>query len=375
MKIDLSLIDRTQFHVDELVWNGEMVYLIQPQQMGCAWSQENKIFRSSVWNSDGDLISASFPKFVNWGEKPEVFPVPNSLKNATIMEKLDGSTLIVSKYKGNFMIRTRGTIDAARMEKNGFEIEYFKTEVLPILVEMDIQINSTFQSKNDDTWVFSYIFEWTSPLNTIVINYGDVPKFYLIGIIDNNNYSLCAQAFLDDIAKSVNLQRPATYTFTDVIDLLENIQLWEGKEGVCVYHHGDQEIHKVKSAWYLMLHRMKSELGSLDKVIDVWGAQNYPDYNTFYNYIGDTFDYELAETCRGHISRIADGYKEVLKIVAYMKEFVEPLKRVPRKDAALKIISSYGNTNRSSFCFQLLDGKDLMVDREAIKKLLFQVLK
>jgi len=363
MKIDLSLIDRTQFHVDELVWNGEMVYLVQPQQMGCAWSQENKIFRSSVWNSDGDLISASFPKFVNWGEKPEVFPVPNSLKNATIMEKLDGSTLIVSKYKGNFMIRTRGTIDAARMEKNGFEIEYFKTEVLPKLQRFML-----FEG-------MSYIFEWTSPLNTIVINYGDVPKFYLIGYVFHDDYRLATQYQLDMLAIEEDLQRPNVYTFTDVIDLLENIQLWEGKEGVCVYHHGDQEIHKVKSAWYLMLHRMKSELGSLDKVIDVWGAQNYPDYNTFYNYIGDTFDYELAETCRGHISRIADGYKEVLKIVAYMKEFVEPLKSVPRKNAALKILSSYGNTNRSSFCFQLLDGKDLMADREAIKKLLFQVLK
>ena len=100
MKIDLNTIDRESFYVNEHVWNGERVYLVVPKEMGCVWTQENKIFRSSVWNYDGELISASFPKFVNWGEKPETFPTPSSLDNTTIVDKLDGSTLIVSKYKG-----------------------------------------------------------------------------------------------------------------------------------------------------------------------------------------------------------------------------------------------------------------------------------
>jgi hypothetical protein len=56
-----------------------------------------------------------------------------------------------------------------------------------------------------------------------------------------------------------------------------------------------------------------------------------------------------------------------------MKSFVEPLKKLPRKDAALKIISAYGETNRKSFCFNLLDSRE--IDSEGIKKLMFQVLK
>ena len=122
-----------------------------------------------------------------------------------------------------------------------------------------------------------------------------------------------------------------------------------------------------------MLHHMKSELSSLEKVIDVWVARGYPNYQDFYTYIVTTFDYELAEQCRGHISRIADGYKEVLQIVAHMKSFVAPLASLPRKDAALKILAAYGETNRKSFCFNLLDNREL--DGDAIKKLLFQVLK
>ena len=364
MKINLDNIDREQFHVNEHIVNGEMLYLVIPRQMGCNWTQENKVFRSSVWNSDGELVSASFPKFTNWGEKPEVFPVPTSLKSATIIEKLDGSTLIVSKYKGEYIIRTRGTIDASLMEQNGHEIEVFKTDVLP---------NFISYFPKDETWNFSVIFEWVSPLNVIVLNYGAVPQFFLIGLIRHPDYELCDQNSLDMVANICQVKRPASYTFDDIDSLLAAIELWQGKEGVCVYHRNDQEIHKVKSAWYLMLHHMKSELSSLEKIVDVWVSQGYPSYTDFYNYIATTFDYELAEKVRGNISNISDAYKEVLKIISHMKSFVEPLKSMSRKDAAIKIMGAYGETNRKSFCFNLLDGKEL--DGDSIKKLIFQVLK
>ena len=366
MKVDLSSIDLTQFYVNEHVLNGEMVYLVIPKQIGCVWNQQNKIFRSSVWNSNGELISASFPKFVNFGENPEVFPVPTSLKDCVVTEKLDGSTLIVSKYKGQYIIRTRGTIDAARMEKNGFEIDIFKNEVLPKLLEY-------FEPY--DTWTQSVIFEWTSPLNTIVINYGDKPRFVLIGMVDHFNYQLQDQPFLDRLAKEYGLERPPTYTFADIEDLISNVEQWKGKEGVCLYSKNGQEIHKCKGFDYLRLHRMKSELSSIDKVIDVWIAQGRPSYEDFYNYVSTTFDYELAEQCRGFISKIADGYKEVLKIEEGMKTFLKEqvLPMPTRKLQAVVVIQSYGKTNRANFLFKLLDGKTLGDDD--YKKLLYQVLK
>jgi len=365
MKINIQSIDTNSFYVNEHILNGELLYLATPKQIGCEWNKDNIIFRSSLWNSDGELVSASFKKFVNWGEKPEVFPVPQSLRNCSVVEKMDGSTLIISKYKNQTIIRTRGTVDASTMEQNGHEIEIFKNEILPKLID--------FIDEDSDAWHCSFIFEWTSPLNKIVINYGDKPRFVLIGLITHDNYHLYDQEDLNDIAKHCGLERPATYTFTDITSLISDVELWEGKEGVCVYSKGGQEIHKCKSFSYLRLHRMKSELSSMEKVIDVWVAQGYPSYNDFYNYIMTTFDFELAEQCRGFISKIADGHKEVLKIIAHMKSFVEPLKMEQRSFAAARIIGAYGETNRKSFCFNLLDGKEL--DGEAIKKLMFQVLK
>ena len=109
--------------------------------------------------------------------------------------------------------------------------------------------------------------------------------------------------------------------------------------------------------------------------MDVWLDQGMPDYNTFYNYIVTTFDFELAEQIKGMISRIVDGKKEVNKIVDGMNSFVNNrLRSLPtRKEQAQLVISSYGETNRAAFVFKLLDNRPL--GKEEYKKLLFQVLK
>ena len=362
MKIDIQKVDLTQFMVHEHSLNGEIVYLIQPQHIGTKWTQDNKHMRSVVVNYAGEVISAGFPKFTNWGENPDHFPVPNSLKHCTVVEKLDGSLLIVSKYNGQYILRTRGTVDASTMA-NGHELEIFKNTILSKLAD------------NNDTWDYSVLFEWLSPINKIVLNYGDEPSWRLIGFINHINYSLAQQDMLDAMAKKYGFDRPPTYTFSDVQDLLKDVDQWRGKEGVVVYSKNDQMLHKVKGAWYLALHHMKSELSNIEKVIDVWLEQGMPDYQTFYNYIFTTFDYELAEQCRGMISRICDAKKEVDLIVSGMNEFVNNrLKTLPtRKLQAEQVISAYGNTNRASFLFKLLDGKSL--GKEEYKKLLFQVLK
>lgn len=362
MKIDIQKVDLTQFMVHEHSLNGEIVHLIQPQHIGTKWTQDNKHMRSVVVNYAGEVISAGFPKFTNWGENPDHFPVPNSLKHCTVVEKLDGSLLIVSKYNGQYILRTRGTIDASTLA-NGHELEIFKNTILAKLAD------------NNDTWDYSVLFEWLSPINKIVLNYGDEPSWRLIGFINHINYSLAQQDMLDAMAKKYGFDRPPIYTFSGVEDLLKDVDQWRGKEGVVVYSKNDQMLHKVKGAWYLALHHMKSELSNIEKVIDVWLEQGMPDYQTFYNYIFTTFDYELAEQCRGMISRICDAKKEVDLIVSGMNDFVNNrLKTLPtRKLQAEQVISAYGNTNRASFLFKLLDGKSL--GKEEYKKLLFQVLK
>ena len=362
MKIDLTTIDRENFIVAEHIWNGETLYLVIPNHIGAKFTKDTMIFRSSVWNSAGQLVSASFPKFFNFGEHPELTPLPTSLNDAVLMEKLDGSTLIVSKYKGKFIIRTRGTIDASLMELNGHEVEQLMTKYPKIKQLWDVY----------DTWNFSLIFEWVSPLNQIVIRYEDA-DIRLIGMIDHKDYSLMEQDYLDMKAIELGVQRPQTFQFNTIEEMLVSIEALKGQEGIVVYFNGGQSLLKVKGAWYLALHRMKSELSNIDGVVELYmSLGGNMTYNEFYQHIVDTFDYELAEMVRGFVSKVIDAKKETDKIINHMKEFVAPLMGLKRKDAALKIIGAYGTTNRTGFCFTLLDGKPL--GPEAVKKIIFQCL-
>jgi hypothetical protein len=347
--------------------------LVQPQHIGCKWTQANKHFRSSVWDTKGNLVSAGFMKFTNFGENPEHFPVPTSLKNTTVVEKLDGSLLVVSKWNGNLILRTRGTTDATVLD-NGYELEIFREKYLPKLKSFmtpDI-INNP---EGPDTWDSTWLFEWVSPNNKIVINYGDSPEWYLVGKILHENYSLASQMTLDDLAGWAGFKRPESYTFPSIDDLMKNVEQWKGKEGVVIYSNKDQSIHKIKGLWYLTLHRIKEAFASFDKVVDCWYEQGEPPYQKFEEFIVSQVNWELWTQIRGDASRICDGTKEVDKIVAGMQRFVdETLKPLPnRKEQALRVLSAYGITNRASFVFKLLDGKTL--ERDDRKKLLYQVLK
>ena len=164
MKINLyNDINRDEFIVKDVIIANECCYLVTPKHIGTKWTRDNLIFRSSIWNSNGELISAGFKNFFNYQEQPDLEYQPTDLKGCTSVEKLDGSLLIVSKYKGEMIYRTRGTNTVVNME-NSYEI--------PLLVE---KYKKFFKSNiwYSDTTEWSYLFEWITPTNKIVINYGD----------------------------------------------------------------------------------------------------------------------------------------------------------------------------------------------------------
>lgn len=370
MVIDLNKIDTSQFMIHPHLLNDEVVHLVQPQHIGAKWTLQNKIFRSSVWDCDGNIVSAGFPKFVNWGENPEVFPTPDSLNKCVCTEKLDGSLLIVSKWKGNFILRTRGTVDAHKLD-NGYELEIFEKTILPKLDKTDAYY---------DKWLCSFLFEWLSPANRVVVHHAE-PAWKLVGIVNHLDYSLETQHRLDEYAGVNGLDRPETYSFDSVSDLLELVLKWEGKEGVVIYSNKGQTLHKVKSDWYLVRHRLKEEFSSFEKVLDFYIKEMCPDYNDFYNRVAQVVDFETATEIRGDISRCVDARKEVNLILESMNKCVnvkllplgDPKDKKVRGQMARVVMQDYGNTNRSSFVFKLLDGKALNDDD--YKKLFYQVLK
>ena len=362
MKIDpatFETLEEKGFIVRENQIAGNPAFLIIPQDMGVEWTKENVIFRSSIWcKKTGELISAGFKKFVNWGEKPDTFPVPDSIDNCPIMEKLDGSLLTVTRYKDELIHRTRGTFNAEDLD-NGFEIKMLKEK---------------YPNAFDNKWLhdFSLIFEWTTPNNKIILDYGDEPDISLIGIIRHEDYSLLRQDLVDEIAGYIGVKRPKYYSFSSITEMIEVIQGIKDKEGVCIYHDNGQEIKKVKGLEYLKKHAFKSHL-SPKSMVELFFEYDRPSEPKFIYKIRTEFDWECEKMARPMIEAVRNTYDEFMARTEVINKFVLPLREKERKEAAEIILNEYKVTGETGIAFRLLDGKE--IDDQTIRKALLEKLK
>lgn len=337
------------------------LYLITPENIMVRWRKDNLIFRSSIWDSNDNPVSLSFKKFFNWGEHPHLYEYPKSLSECSIMEKMDGSTLIVSKYKKQMIFRTRGSFDLLGKD-NSFEVLDFI---------QDENHHKIFDLENGDTWENSYIFEWYSPVRRIVLNYGDKPIFWLTCIIKHKDYSYWKQDDIDNLAKEFNFLRPKRYKFSSLEELNKEINEIPNLEGVCVYYNNDQNILKLKSKTYLIQHAFKSEC-NFKTIVNLWFDFDKPDYDNFTNLLSEKFDYECCKYASSFVLDFFDIYKIAKEILEQITTFADTNKQLSRKEFAIKIIDSYGKGSVESFiAFALLGNNEISDD--TIKKLIFSV--
>lgn len=378
MKVDLTSINRDQFFLRPCVVAGESCFLVEPVAVGVPkWDLSNLIYRSSLWTGQGEPVSLGWPKFFNLDEDVDKdgnvipgkipYPKPTLRKGrleGDIMEKLDGSLLIISSFKGQLVVRTRGTVNAELTLNNGREIAILKARH-PELFQ--------FVLDNEDV---SLLCEWYSPNNKVVLNYGDEPKLWLIGGIYHGDYSIFPQDVIDRWAEKLNMSRPQRYSFSTLEEMREAVAKFEGYEGVCWYYRVDGVwyIVKLKSARYLKLHYYKGDVSTFDKVVDIWLELNCPNYQDFYDHLATKYDWEIAQYARPHLSKICDASERIDDVRGGMERFIQnQLLNLPRNKQAEKVFESYGRkSNRSAMVFHLLDGKGLTDDDK--KKLILQLM-
>jgi hypothetical protein len=326
MRIKLDEIDPFKFSVKEK----DGLFLINPNQNYTDWKKGELIFRSSIWNKNGYLVSAGFKKFFNWDEEKELSKQPNNLIGTTAMEKLDGSLLICSYYEGKFIYRTRGTFDAYQFA-NSDEIDMFREKYN---LDNILKIGCGEES--------SLLFEWTTPSNKIVIPYNE-PDIRLVGSINHEDYYYATQKELDDIAKLMRLKRPKTYEFSSIENLL-SVKDWVGDEGVCLYYNNDQSIVKIKSLDYLKKHSFKSHL-NWERLVDMyleWRYSSKYETDEFFIYLEKLYDFEIRKF-------VEENYKDrLLNCVSHFIDTVEDALiyyqvngELDRKDYAIKLQSEF----------------------------------
>lgn len=344
MKINFSDYDFTSFYQKDGLFCGESAILIYPREVGVKFTQQNKIFRSSIWDKNNNLISAGFPKFTNWGENPEEFPVPVSLDNCELISKIDGSLAIFDYHNGQINVRTRGTFSYRTLD-NGADFEFVLKKYPRIEEWLKAHPN------------FSLLCEIVTPNKLIILRYENEPALRLIGCINKNDYALLSQGALDTLSEFLEIPRPEYRVFREIKSLVEEIQSLKGIEGYCCYSENGQTIHKIKTTQYLTLHRAKSYISSFDKVVDLFFEIERPNYEEFYSYLETTFDFELAEHAKDHMRKVCLLYENFTNSLQEIMIEIPRLQAMERKQAAEEV----KNQPMKSYIFSLLDNREISV--------------
>lgn len=319
--------------------------LVFPSKMDVDWNDQNKIFRSSIWTNDGELVSASYKKFTNLGESPEFEPLDEN-GELEFMHKLDGSAAIISKYRGEVVFRTRGTHDA-KVLNNGDEVSFLK-EKYPKLFN-----NGYLNSEQ-----YSIICEWYSPKNIIVEKEANEPTLWLTGIVYHHDYSYLYQKDLDYLARDWNVERPKRYSFNTVSEMVDSVKEWKKGEGIVVYGNNGQILKKAKSLRYLYLHRIKSQLNSDKNLMEYYIDNDMPSCGDYFKLIEKEFDYEIADQLREEIQKVCNIGDKCKKFIDNILEVVHDIRKVEsRKEQAEMIKRNY--KENSSYVFSILDNKEI----------------
>ena len=204
IKRALLNIDEDEFNFRNCDFFGEDGILIFPKHVGVKWNQKNKYLRSVIINEDNNVLSSGFPRFVNWSENPDNFPVPKFDNIEHITLKLDGSCVIVDapsfEDEMSISIRTRGSHSCETLETC--------QEIRQLVLRGYPRIGDFIRFHPN----LSLLFEYTTPTLKIVIDYPE-PDLTLIGAVNKDDLTLVRQNQLDEIAKIMQVKRPKYYSF------------------------------------------------------------------------------------------------------------------------------------------------------------------
>lgn len=250
MKIDFESIDKKRFNVSNktIPELGEFIFVCAKKKM-FGWSNDELHLRSLLCRPNGEVVSAGFPKFFNFSEKPENDALTiDGFKNGNTLfvEKLDGSLIIRSVIDGKVHFRTRGCDVVSDLIRDEFETL--------VLTEHPELLDPSFGRQG-----CSLLFEFVSQKNQIIVLY-DKPMLFALGWSDfsgselrfypYNNEKHLRKPKVFNLNSSINEFREYVYALKDA----EGIVSWTPKAD------GSMHLTKFKSKWYLRLHTLRTEL-------------------------------------------------------------------------------------------------------------------
>jgi T4 RnlA family RNA ligase len=212
--------------------------------------------RGLVFDLHGKLINRRYHKFFNVNEREETLIADIDWSQPhSILEKLDGSMVSPCYVNGTIRWMTKMGITDTSMEAEVFVATH------PDYTEM-----ANYYLSHDMTPVF----EWCSNKNRIVLDYPE-DRLILTAIRNNHNGSYVDHFTLVDIAARYGINVVKAWDSTmdyAPVTLTAMIREAEGTEGVVV-RFWDGHMVKIKSDWYVKIHKVKSLLSQERDVVSL----------------------------------------------------------------------------------------------------------
>lgn len=195
----------------------------------------------------GECICACFPKFFNVGERVDTQPDIVKDSFIEVFEKRDGSMVTPALINDKIYWKTKKS---------------FYSEVA-LLAQSLVPDNINLMS-----WsclpLYTPIFEFTHPDTRIVLDYGNEPNFTLLAIRENETGKFLSWIQMMNFSKAFNI--PVIKKFEKSWDeLMHDVENAVGIEGYVLVLEDGRRV-KLKTQWYLEMHRTMTELRERDVV-------------------------------------------------------------------------------------------------------------
>lgn len=171
-----------------------------------------------------EIVSYPFDKFHNLDgakstTKEKVEALLKKVKTITVAEKIDGSMIAISKYKGDFIITTTGS---------------FKTEQIAVakdmIQEQYIQLYDNIKEHH------TYIFEIIYLKNQIIVDYGQERALYLLAVRNIETTRFLPEDEVVQISNTIGTPIAKKHTFTSLDEFVaKQSEDFCNKEGFVFY--------------------------------------------------------------------------------------------------------------------------------------------
>ena len=226
MHIRTDSIDQSRFTLRE---QAGRTLVTRAKNLNYDYRPDELHLRSIVVDTaTGEVVSSGFPKFFNFGEDTATDAVFRAATEIKVSPKHDGTLIIVSPQQdGSRIVRTRGQHDLGVFEA-------------PVMALLDDDIGPPG---------FSYLFEYVSPANRIVVKHHE-SRLVPLAVVDHEDLSVRPLQEQETVAESA----------ADLSQRVKGLSMATSGEGFVastVDADGRLWLCKMKTQEYLGMHRLR----------------------------------------------------------------------------------------------------------------------